>query len=302
MARAQHQWEVNELTKNANKMAYAYGDVRSKNQDLFMTISKLKYRLKTIEKKKWIFKTEEKQVLTKPVTLKTSLNKKKDIVSNKKVIAPGIYKLKIDDNHDSHAEANKSVSISIGLKGVISVRMSSSTSSLRKNSVLPNTRIHPKTVEMHDRNTKKTNVTSQMNVVKNKNHVANVNVENALKANVDVLCVLCDKNVLIPYHDKCFAKYKLSVNDKVRSALFTTPRTTKSESVDTPLVVAKTRFAVVTSLTAKETDSGASQSTLLFEPVRHLAIDHLRASLIKRLRVSQRVEVIQLVLWLVDSG
>ncbi|GJW37693.1 integrase, catalytic region, zinc finger, CCHC-type containing protein [Tanacetum coccineum] len=189
-----------------------------------------------------------------------------------------MYKLKIDDNHDSHAKANKSVSISIGLKGVSSVRMSSSTSSSRKNSVLTNIRIHPKTVEMHDRNTKKTNVTSQMNVVKNKNHVANVNVENTLKANVDVLCVLCDKNVLIPYPDKCFTKYKLSVNDKVRRALLTTPRTTKSESVDTTLVVAKTRFAVVTSLTAKETDSGALQSTLLFEPV------------------------IQLVMWLVDSG
>ncbi|GJX95019.1 copia protein [Tanacetum coccineum] len=35
-----------------------------------------------------------------------------------------------------------------------------------------------------------------MNVVKNKNHVANVNVANALKAHVDVLCVSCDENVI----------------------------------------------------------------------------------------------------------
>ncbi|GKC31055.1 integrase, catalytic region, zinc finger, CCHC-type containing protein [Tanacetum coccineum] len=218
-----------------------------------------------------------------------------------------MYKLKIDDNHDSHAKANKSVSTSTILKGVSSVRRPSSTSSSRKNSVLSNTRIHPQTVEVHDRNNKKTNVTSQMNVVKNKNHVANVNAVNALKANVDVLCVSCDKNVLIPCHDKCFAKYKLSVNAKVRRALFTTPRTVKSKSVDTTPVVAKTRFAVVTPFTMKEKDSSASQSTLLFEPIstlsnciqtkvktsrewqkwfesNQLLVGHLRASLLKQLR------------------
>ncbi|GKD95068.1 reverse transcriptase domain-containing protein, partial [Tanacetum coccineum] len=68
----------------------------------------------------------------------------------------------------------------------------------------------------------------------------NVNAVNALKAYVDVLCVSCDKNVLIPCHDKCFEKYKLSVNAKVRRDLFTTPRTAKSKSVDTTPVVAKT--------------------------------------------------------------
>ncbi|GJY65991.1 integrase, catalytic region, zinc finger, CCHC-type containing protein [Tanacetum coccineum] len=111
-----------------------------------------------------------------------------------------------------------------------------------------------------------------------KDHVENVEAKNALKANVDVMCVLCDKNVLTPCHDKCLAKYKLSVNSKVRRSLFTTHRTAKSKFVDTTPVVAKTRFAVVTPLSAKNKDSSASRSTSLFE------------------------QVIQIVLWIVDSG
>ncbi|GJS56389.1 retrovirus-related pol polyprotein from transposon TNT 1-94 [Tanacetum coccineum] len=156
-------------------------------------------------------------------------------------------------------------------ESVSSVRRPSSSCSSGKNSVLLNTRILPKTVGVHDRNNKNTNVTYQINVVKNKNLVENVNAVNALKVPVDVLCVSCDKNVLIPCHDKCFAKYKLFVNANVGRALFTTPRTVKYMSVDTTPVVAKTRFAVFTPFTAKEKDSNASQSTLLFESASTLS-------------------------------
>ncbi|GJZ90398.1 hypothetical protein Tco_0662325 [Tanacetum coccineum] len=45
----QHQKEVDELIKHVNQKTYAYGDVRSQNQDLLMTISKLKNKIKTIE-------------------------------------------------------------------------------------------------------------------------------------------------------------------------------------------------------------------------------------------------------------
>ncbi|GJU69614.1 retrovirus-related pol polyprotein from transposon TNT 1-94 [Tanacetum coccineum] len=66
-------------------------------------------------------------------------------------------------------------------------------------------------------------------------------------------------------HDKRLAKYKLLVKSNVRRALFTTPRTMKTKSVDTTPVVATTRFAVVTPLSAKN-------------------------------------KVIQIVVWIVDSG
>ncbi|GJZ72875.1 hypothetical protein Tco_0637021 [Tanacetum coccineum] len=72
----------------------------------------------------------------------------------------------------------------------------------------------------------------------------NVNVENALKANVDAMCVSYDKNVLTPCHDRCLARYKLSVNLKVRRDLFTTLNVVKSKFLDTTSLVVKLRFAV----------------------------------------------------------
>ncbi|GKC15360.1 hypothetical protein Tco_1012142, partial [Tanacetum coccineum] len=158
--RTQTQKEISELIENVNQKMYAYEDVQSQNQDLLITISELKEKLKTAKKvqKKWFVpKTEEKQVLTKPVTSQTSPNKKKDAFGN-------------------------------------------------------------------------TNT---------KDHVAYVNVENALKANVNVICVSYVKCVLTTCHAKCVAKYKLSTKSKVRRALFTSPMAAKFKFLDTTPVVAK---------------------------------------------------------------
>ncbi|GJZ97802.1 integrase, catalytic region, zinc finger, CCHC-type containing protein [Tanacetum coccineum] len=239
--RSQTQKEINELIESVNQNTYAYGDVRSHNQDLLITISGLKAKLKTtekgkfvntkfgkpsvsnkllcvtpinknvVQKKKFVSKTEEKYALTKLVTSQTSPNKKKEVVKNTNVIAPGMYKVKINNNQEVHTKSNKSVLTSTGLKGVNSVRRPSSTSSASKNSVLSNIKIHSELVDVYA----KTNVTSRMNVVKTKKHVANVDIKNALKVNVDVLCVSCDQNVLTPCHDKCLAKYNLSLNSNV---------------------------------------------------------------------------------------
>ncbi|GJX99060.1 hypothetical protein Tco_0356079 [Tanacetum coccineum] len=139
--------------------------------------------------KRFVAKAEEKHVLTKPVTSQTSPNKKKDVIGNINVIAPGMYKLKIDNNQEMHAQANKSVSTSSTLRDVISVRRPSRRRTSWKNSVLSQTKILPENVEVH-----------------------------------------------------CLAKYKLSVNSKVRRALFTTPKAAKSKFLDPTLVVVKTSF------------------------------------------------------------
>ncbi|GJW88715.1 ribonuclease H-like domain-containing protein [Tanacetum coccineum] len=124
-------------------------------------------------------------------------------------------------------------------KYVTSVRRPSSRSSSSKNIVLSNTKNHSEDVEVHVRINKMTNFTSKKNVVQTKKIVTNVDVKNTLKAK-DVLCVSCDQNVLTPCHDKCLAKYKCYVNSKVKRALFTTPRTAKSKSLDATSIVAKT--------------------------------------------------------------
>ncbi|GKB40674.1 hypothetical protein Tco_0885616 [Tanacetum coccineum] len=48
--RTQTQREINELIENVNQKTYAYADVRAQNQDLLITISKLKDKLKMLKK------------------------------------------------------------------------------------------------------------------------------------------------------------------------------------------------------------------------------------------------------------
>ncbi|GJR58601.1 retrovirus-related pol polyprotein from transposon TNT 1-94 [Tanacetum coccineum] len=50
--RTQNKKEVDELIEHANQKTYAYADVRAQNQDLLMTISELKNKLRTTEKGK----------------------------------------------------------------------------------------------------------------------------------------------------------------------------------------------------------------------------------------------------------
>ncbi|GJZ39881.1 retrovirus-related pol polyprotein from transposon TNT 1-94 [Tanacetum coccineum] len=57
---------------------------------------------------------------------------------------------------------------------------------------------------------------------------------------LDDILNLEPKNVLIPCHDSCLAKYKLNMHSNVRRALFTTPRTTTPKSLDTTSEVTKT--------------------------------------------------------------
>ncbi|GJW62947.1 integrase, catalytic region, zinc finger, CCHC-type containing protein [Tanacetum coccineum] len=102
----------------------------------------------------------------------------------------------------------------------------------------------------------------------------------------DVLCVSCAKNVLIPCHDKCLAKYKLNVHSKVRRALFTTPRKAKSAFKDTTRVVSKTRFSVQT------TQSKSLNTTPIVSRTKIAAVTPISVS----------NKVVQIVLWIVDSG
>ncbi|GKD61797.1 hypothetical protein Tco_1299306 [Tanacetum coccineum] len=81
MTRGQHQREVNELIENVNQKTYAYGDVHSKNQDLLMTISKLKAKLKTVEKGKNMDTKFEKSAPLGKLICVAPINKNKDLKS-----------------------------------------------------------------------------------------------------------------------------------------------------------------------------------------------------------------------------
>ncbi|GJV14782.1 integrase, catalytic region, zinc finger, CCHC-type containing protein [Tanacetum coccineum] len=79
MTRVQHQQEVNELIENVNQKTYAYGDVHAKNQDLLMTISELKAKLKIVEKGKNVNTKFDKSATLEKLICVTLLNKNKDL-------------------------------------------------------------------------------------------------------------------------------------------------------------------------------------------------------------------------------
>ncbi|GKD54768.1 hypothetical protein Tco_1288155 [Tanacetum coccineum] len=191
-----------------------------------------------------------------------------------------MYKVKISKKQETITNKAKSVLPSTGLKAASSVKRPSNKVSPFRNSVLSNTKNSSKKVEVSVRTNKKT-------------YVASKNV-----------------NVLIPCHDKCLANYKLSVHSKVRKALFTTPRTAKSMCKDTTPVVSKTRFSITT------TQSFSLDTTPVVSKTKIAAVTTLSAknkvsSAFKTILVTLRQsslstymknKVVQIVMWIVDSG
>ncbi|GJX66158.1 retrovirus-related pol polyprotein from transposon TNT 1-94 [Tanacetum coccineum] len=265
--RSQSQKEMDELITHVSKKTYAYGAIRAENQNLLSTISELQTRLETIEKgksvntkfdktnvsqnllcvtpinkqffqtKMVVSKTKEKHVVSKPVTLQSSPNKQRGANSNKNVIAPGMYR--VVTTQESQTNEVKSDLSSTGMNVASSVRRLMNRDSHVKNNVLAKSNNSAKKVVVYDRKNKQTDNTSA-NIISNKENVNDVNVANAAKAKT-LLCVSCMQNVLIPCHDKCFAKYKLNVHSNDRRALSSNSRTPTSS--DTTYVVLKTRFS-----------------------------------------------------------
>ncbi|GJX54875.1 integrase, catalytic region, zinc finger, CCHC-type containing protein [Tanacetum coccineum] len=169
---------------------------------------------------------------------------------------------KVETSQVTNTNKAKSVLSSTGLSATSSVRRPSNRDSSFKNSVVSNTKISSKKVEASDRTNKKLDVASK-NVALN-TFVTNDGIKNALIAK-NVLCVSCAKNVLIPCHDNCLAKYKLNVHSNFQNTEVSLLVLAQSKSLDTTPVVSKTKITAVTPLSAKN-------------------------------------KVVQIVLWIVDSG
>ncbi|GJY52104.1 integrase, catalytic region, zinc finger, CCHC-type containing protein [Tanacetum coccineum] len=95
--------------------------------------------------------------------------------------------------------------------------------------------------------------------------VLNTKTVNVVNDGSNIVCVSCGKDVFMLSHEKYVARYALSRDSKVKRALFTTPIAAKSKNLGDTSVVAKSRLSVAKTLTATN-------------------------------------KVIQLVLWIVDSG
>ncbi|GJU57488.1 retrovirus-related pol polyprotein from transposon TNT 1-94 [Tanacetum coccineum] len=91
--RSQTQGEINELIGHVNQKTYAYDDVRAQNQDLLMTITELKTKLKNAEKDSPLknsalsnTKKSSEKVEVSVRTNKTTYVASKNVVSNKKIV------------------------------------------------------------------------------------------------------------------------------------------------------------------------------------------------------------------------
>ncbi|GJW52087.1 integrase, catalytic region, zinc finger, CCHC-type containing protein, partial [Tanacetum coccineum] len=269
-----HQNEINEIFEDVTPRRICYADVRAQNQDLLMTISELKSKLKMIDKGKHMnTKFDKSDTLrklldrSKPVTSQSTPTIEQKQQHNTNVIARGMYKINQEDTKTKDSKANTNVSNSTGVGSSNSVRRPKSKDNKSKNNVLKNTKSSSTYVlkttnsvclDSNKCETKPSNV-CQTNACRTSSKTVN-----AVNDGLNMLCISCGLDVFLHSHEKCVARNALTRKSSVKRALFTSPITVKSKGLGATSVVAKSRFSVAKT------------------PIT-------------------RTKVIQLVLWIVDS-
>ncbi|GJV11978.1 hypothetical protein Tco_1353519 [Tanacetum coccineum] len=288
MTRAQHQREVIELIENVNQKTYAYVDVRYKNQDLLMTISKLKAKLKSVEKGKNVDTKFDKSLVLGKLVCVTPMNKNKDQKS--KFVLKNDAKqdlLKPATSHSSPKLEQVRSNTNAITRGIVekssSVSRPESKSTNLKKSVLLNTKSKSTSKKFKKNQScvshvSNKSVTSNSKVTKPKANVLNEKFVNAMNDGSNVVCVSYGKDVFMLSHDKCVARYALSMNSKVKRALFTSPLVAKTRVLGATPVVAITRINVATPATAPNKVSSASSLTPESRHVRTL-IEYMKTKI-----------------------
>ncbi|GKA44569.1 retrovirus-related pol polyprotein from transposon TNT 1-94 [Tanacetum coccineum] len=262
--RVQHQRAVNELIENVNQNTYAYGDVCTQNQDLLMTISELKDKIKTIEKGENVnTKFDKSETLGKlffvtPLNTNTVVKAKK--VSSTKVKADRITKT---ETHTSVTKTNIPVSKSTCLESSNSVRRPHYKDNKLKKRVLKNTNVKSTSTNVWKFSSSDSIVSNNRESMNSTFCQSNVNVlkakiVNAVNDGSNIVCVSYGKDVFMISHEKCVARYALSVDSMVKKALFISPIAAKSRNLRATSVVAKSRFSVAKPPTTTNKVSSAS--------------------------------------------
>ncbi|GJV32514.1 hypothetical protein Tco_1392914 [Tanacetum coccineum] len=268
---AQHQNEINEMIEDVTQKTYVYADVRTQNQDLLMTISELKNNLKTIDKGKHAKNVSNTKVTSdrsKQVTSQSTPIIEQKLQHNANVIARGMYKINQEDTKTKQSKANINVSKSTGVGSSNSVRRPKSKDNKSKNNVLKNTKSSStyvlKTTNSVCLDSNKCE-TKPSNVCQTNACITSSKTVNVVNDGLNIVCISCGLDVFFHSREKCVMYNALTRKSSVKRALFTSPVAAKSKSLGATSVVAKFRFSVAK--TPKATN-----------------------------------KVIQLVLWIVDSG
>ncbi|GJS51562.1 retrovirus-related pol polyprotein from transposon TNT 1-94 [Tanacetum coccineum] len=277
-------------SNEAIQKTYAYGDVRSENQDLLMMIFELKDKLKTFEKGKGVntkfdkymtsgkllcvtplpnniavqakkVSNPEDKTRSKPVTSHSTPKNEQKQKKNANVIARGMYKIPTQESQTQVPKTNMNVSNSTGVGSSNSDRRPKSKDTKSNNRLLKNT--NDKSSYAHVRK-----VTSSVRIYSNKREtmnstvcqsntsVLNTKTINAVNDGSNIVCVSCGKDVFMLSYEKCIARYVLSKDSRVKRALFTTPVVAKSKNLEATSVVVKSRLSVAkTSTTTNKVSS-----------------------------------------------
>ncbi|GJV40224.1 retrovirus-related pol polyprotein from transposon TNT 1-94 [Tanacetum coccineum] len=179
--RTQHQKVVDELIEHVNQKTYAYDDVRSQNQDLLMTISELKNKIKTIEKGKNVNTKFDKSETSGTLLCVTPLPK------NIAVKAKKVLNTKVNIDRSKPVTSHSIPTNKQSVESFNSVR-----------------RPQSKDIKLKDRVLKNTN-----------DNLLNTKIVNAVNDGSNIVCVSCGKDVFLLSHGKCVARYALSRDSKV---------------------------------------------------------------------------------------
>ncbi|GKE33145.1 hypothetical protein Tco_1452467 [Tanacetum coccineum] len=147
---------------------------------------------------------------------------------------------------------------------------------------------------------------------------------NVVNDGSNIVCISCGNDVFLHSHEKCVASLALSRKSSVNRALFTSPLAAKSKNLRATFVVTKSRLSVAKTPTAKSKVSSALTLTSDSSQYRILSscMNNKIATSRKWLEYQQgfkwtpksktaqsqssvkksKTSVIQLVLWIVDSG
>ncbi|GJX83673.1 retrovirus-related pol polyprotein from transposon TNT 1-94 [Tanacetum coccineum] len=179
-----------------------------------------------------------------------------------------MYKINQEDTKTPDSKDNINVSNSTGVGSSNSVRRPKSKDNKSKNNVLKNTKSSSTYVLKTTNNVcldSNKFKTKPLNVCQTNACITNAKTINVVNDSLNILCISHGLDAFLYSHEKCVARNALTRKSSVQRALFTSPVAAKSKGLEARSVVAKSRFSVAKTLTATNT-------------------------------------VIQLVLWIVDSG
>ncbi|GJS98868.1 putative ribonuclease H-like domain-containing protein [Tanacetum coccineum] len=97
---------------------------------------------------------------------------------------------------------------------------------------------------------------SKKRVLKNTNVKAKI--VNAVNDGLNIVCVSCGKDVFMLSQEKCVARYALTIDSRVKRALFTSLVAARSKNLGATYVVTKSRFSVAKTPTTTNKVSSAS--------------------------------------------